>query len=171
MLLENIQTPSNYKIYVDLDGVMSNFTKKVDKILGGGYSEDRYESDPQYRRFMWKTVGNYDGELWYELEMMPDAHTLWKYIAQYDPEVLSATGDPKYGAPDQKRRWVAEKIGPHVKVNLARRAAEKKEYACETCILIDDKRKALDPWEAAGGIGILHTSAANTISQLKKLGL
>jgi hypothetical protein len=28
-----------------------------------------------------------------------------------------------------------------------------------------------DEWRAAGGIGILHTSAADTIQQLKKLGL
>jgi len=38
-------------------------------------------------------------------------------------------------------------------------------------ILIDDSIKKIDPWNANGGIGILHTSASNTISKLKELGL
>ena len=37
-------------------------------------------------------------------------------------------------------------------------------------ILIDDYPKNVDQFKAAGGIGILHISASNTISQLKRLG-
>ena len=47
----------------------------------------------------------------------------------------------------------------------------KKNYAAPNHILIDDKKSNIDEWRAAGGIGILHTSAADTIQQLKKLGL
>jgi hypothetical protein len=32
-------------------------------------------------------------------------------------------------------------------------------------------KQTIDEWNAKGGIGILHTSAADTIKQLKKLGL
>jgi hypothetical protein len=32
-------------------------------------------------------------------------------------------------------------------------------------------KQTIDEWNAKGGIGIFHTSAANTISELKKLGL
>jgi len=35
----------------------------------------------------------------------------------------------------------------------------------------DDRESNIDQWRAAGGIGILHTSASDTIRQLKKLGL
>ena len=38
-------------------------------------------------------------------------------------------------------------------------------------ILIDDRQDTISSWNANGGIGILHTSAANTIKELKKLGL
>jgi hypothetical protein len=38
-------------------------------------------------------------------------------------------------------------------------------------ILIDDMEQTIREWNNAGGIGIHHTSASNTISQLKKLGL
>ena len=38
-------------------------------------------------------------------------------------------------------------------------------------ILIDDRASIIDNWNTAGGNGILHTSAPQTISKLKKLGL
>jgi hypothetical protein len=31
--------------------------------------------------------------------------------------------------------------------------------------------QTINEWKKGGGIGILHTSAANTIKELKKLGL
>ena len=38
-------------------------------------------------------------------------------------------------------------------------------------ILIDDRLSNIEQWRSQGGIGILHTSAVNTIQQLKELGL
>ena len=36
-------------------------------------------------------------------------------------------------------------------------------------VLIDDEPKNIEAWEDAGGIGILHTSAKETINKLKEL--
>ena len=36
-------------------------------------------------------------------------------------------------------------------------------------VLIDDRPKNIEAWEAAGGIGIIHTSAKETIEKLKEL--
>ena len=41
----------------------------------------------------------------------------------------------------------------------------------ENHILIDDLPNTIEEWNNKGGIGILHTSAATTIKELKKLGL
>jgi hypothetical protein len=49
--------------------------------------------------------------------------------------------------------------------------ANKQLFSDKNRILIDDLAKTIDEWNAKGGIGILHTSAADTIKQLKKLGL
>ena len=175
MLLKEVKKgPQDYKIYVDLDGVLADFVKGVAKLLDGGYSEKRYESDSKYRSKMWKAVKEYSkkgGKLWLELEPMSDAKKLWDYVKNYDPEILSATGNPEYGAGEQKHKWVAKHVDPKVKVNLTRTSAEKANHAKENYILIDDKSKSINPWKAAGGIGILHKNAANTIAQLKKLGL
>jgi hypothetical protein len=40
----------------------------------------------------------------------------------------------------------------------------------EQAVLIDDYPKNITEWTAKGGIGILHTNASSTISQLKKIG-
>jgi hypothetical protein len=42
-------------------------------------------------------------------------------------------------------------------------------YAFEGSILVDDRQKNIDSWVENGGIGIVHTSAENTINELKKL--
>ena len=58
-------------------------------------------------------------------------------------------------------------------VNLVQRR-DKKNYATDDrgqpAILIDDHIKNIKEWQAAGGFGIHHTSAANTIAKLKKMG-
>ena len=36
---------------------------------------------------------------------------------------------------------------------------------------LHDMEQTIKEWRNAGGVGILHTSAANTIKELKKLGL
>jgi hypothetical protein len=48
---------------------------------------------------------------------------------------------------------------------------DKPNYSKRNSILIDDRQDTIDAWNAGGGIGIHHTSAANTIKKLKELGL
>lgn len=169
-----VKEPSKYKIFCDLDGVLADFVKGVQEILKLDYDDDRFEVDAQHRKEMWKAVGEYSlagGKIWGELDMMPDAMVLWDYISRYpNTEILTATGDPKYGAGEQKHEWVPKHLG-NVKVNIVRKAVEKSQFATPERVLIDDKEKAINPWVAAGGIGILHTSAADTINELKDLGL
>ena len=83
-----------------------------------------------------------------------------------------------YGKPgakqteDEKRRWLDKYFGPRVPVIFVHDGVEKFQHAkSRKHILIDDKEKVIKPWDEAGGTGILHTSAANTISQLRQLGL
>ena len=46
---------------------------------------------------------------------------------------------------------------------------QKAAFAYEGSVLIDDRQKNIDAWNDAGGIGIVHTSAKNTINALKSL--
>lgn len=163
-----------YRIFVDMDGVLTDFQKKMSEIIGEPHDESRYDADPQYRKRMWKAFADYQkqgGEVWYELDFLPDANQLLKFIQRHQPEILSAAGASKHKGKDQKERWVRENIPFPIKTNIVPSAADKRQFAGPKHILIDDKEKALGPWRAAGGIGILHTSAVSTIKQLQELGL
>ncbi len=165
MLIEEIQ-PQEYKIMVDMDGVLADFIRGVNDKIEGGYIEGNNTQ-------LWKDIKKYSnqgGRLWAELEPMADAMELWNYVKQYNPQILTSGGNPAFGADEQKHEWIKRVIG-NPKVNIVRKSGEKAGLATPQTILIDDLRKSIDPWVAAGGIGILHTSAKNTIAELKKLGL
>ena len=68
-----------------------------------------------------------------------------------------------------KKSWIKKYVSPSVVVNCTFTGAQKSAYALKNNVLIDDRPKNIEAWEAAGGIGIIHTSAADTISQLKEL--
>ena len=53
------------------------------------------------------------------------------------------------------------------------RVQEQKSEFCtgKDCILIDDLKKNIEAWESFGGSGIHHTSAEETISKLRDLGI
>ena len=99
---------------------------------------------------------------------MEDGKTYWDYIKKYDVELLSS---PSRSATSRlgKRLWVRNNM-PGIKLTLAQ-ARNKQNYAAPNHILIDDRESNIEQWRSQGGIGILHTSAADTISKLKELGL
>lgn len=183
--LEQDPQEKNYTIFCDIDGVLANFKQELsNKVfkdtqdeLGaiGEYSDKRYANDPKFRSHMWKAVSAYQKKhgpvIWRDLELMPDAMELWNYIKHHNPQILSATGDEKYRALEQKRYWVTKHLGSAVRINHVRAAPLKAQFSGPNHILIDDQLRALDPWIAAGGIGVHHTSAQHTISELKKLGV
>ena len=154
----------DYKIYCDMDGVLVDFESGYEKLTG---IDLKGEYRPGVEDF-WKPIEQAGVKYWASLKWMPDGKQLWDYIKQYTPELLSAPSKSQ-SSKIGKYVWVKNNL-PGTKLIL-RYASRKKELANPESILIDDRQINIDQWEAAGGIGILHTSADNTISQLKKLGL
>lgn len=106
------------------------------------------------------------------LPLMADGMQLWNYVLPYDPTILTSTGHKHPQIIDkEKREAVARELSPNVKVITVQHSHLKADYATPTSILIDDREKSIGPWTEKGGIGILHKNTADTITQLKKLGL
>ena len=105
------------------------------------------------------------------MELLPDAMVLWKYVKRHKHFILTAAGDRIPRADIEKRESVRRHFGRNVRVEIVASAKEKAQFAKPNVILIDDRLKAIEPFVAAGGIAIHHTSAASTIKQLKELGL
>jgi hypothetical protein len=154
----------DYKIYSDMDGVLVDFEKGYEKLTGidlkGEYRPDGED--------FWKPIEQAGVGYWAGLEWMSDGKQLWSYLKPFNPVLLSAPSRSQ-SSRIGKHVWVKHKL-PGTKLIL-RYASQKQELATPESILIDDRQVNIDQWEAAGGIGILHTSTDNTIKQLKQLGL
>jgi hypothetical protein len=155
---------TEYTIYCDMDGVLVDFDRGYQELTG----ITTQQADANGTEAFWAPLSKAGAKFWITLDWMSDGKQLWDYIKKYNPILLSAPSreeSSKLG----KRVWVKREL-PGVKLIL-KYASQKQEYASPTSILIDDRQKNIDQWEAAGGIGILHTNTANTIKQLQQLGL
>jgi len=155
---------TEYTIYCDMDSVLVDFDRGYQELTG----MTSQQADAKGVETFWDPISKAGAKFWITLQWMPDGKQLWDYIKKYNPILLSAPSreeSSKLG----KRVWVKREL-PGVKLIL-KYASQKQEYASPTSILIDDRQKNIDQWEAAGGIGILHTSTPNTIKQLQQLGL
>jgi hypothetical protein len=151
-----------YKIYCDMDGVLVDFEKGYKDLTG---TEASYSTDPNE---FWEPITKAGAGFWIRLKWMPDGKELWDYIKPYNPELLSAPSREE-SSRIGKFTWVKRNT-PGTKLIL-RSADRKQEFATPDAILIDDRADNIQRWIDAGGIGIHHISAENTIKQLQELGL
>jgi hypothetical protein len=162
-----------YKIYLDMDGVVADFDKRFTDLAGMGPSE--FEEKYGKNAF-WDFIDEGDNKLvfWIGIPPMSDAKQLVDFVSNYDYEMLTAPSLKKQSVMG-KGLWMKNQTNKGLfpfkpKVNY-KSAKNKKDFAAPNHILIDDREDNINSWIAAGGVGILHTSAASTINQLKKLGL
>ena len=163
MGLEENEKVMDYKIYCDMDGVLADFESGYEELTGVDLRGEFQKGED-----FWDPISKAGVGFWAGLKWMPDGQKLWDYLKPFNPVLLSAPSREQ-SSRIGKHVWVKHKI-PGTKLIL-RYASQKQELATPESILIDDRQVNIDQWEAAGGIGILHTSTANTIQQLQKLGL
>jgi 5' nucleotidase, deoxy (Pyrimidine), cytosolic type C protein (NT5C) len=164
-------------IYCDMDGVLVNFRKAVSAKVGMDITSKEFEDLGQAKRNKYYSAICDSVEFWSQLEPMPDYDNLWGYIRYWNPCILTAY--PMWGkeaidvAIKGKQIWNrSHMMVPENRFHVVARV-EKQKFALNihgANVLIDDKDKNIDEWQAVGGIGILHTSAAQTIIQLRNLG-
>lgn len=169
MKLNELANQSKYTIACDMDGVLADFDEGVVSLLGIP-SRDSISNNELWRRLDALIVAGVP--TYGTLPLMRDARELWEYIEKHNPFILTSTGH-RHPEPiaREKKEWIKQHISSSVKVITVQHSHLKAEYASPTTILIDDRSKSIDPWIAAGGIGILHKNASDTIRQLKDLGI
>ncbi len=163
---EETATPKpQYKIYCDMDGVLADFDKRFKDLNPEHLSAAQYQTKYGIEKF-WNFIDEENKvKFWVGIPWMPDGKQLWDYIKDKQPTLLSAPSR-KPASRLGKRLWVKNNI-PGTPLILA--AADKKQnYSGRNKILIDDRLDNIEQWVSQGGIGILHTSAQDTIQQLKK---
>ncbi len=154
----------NIFVYLDVDGVIADFDKRAQEVLG--MPSRQFEAAHGSEMF-WSSL--YESPDFFEtFEPMEDAHELVDGVRAlgFIPQFL--TGCPRGGwATAQKLNW-RDKFFPDVPM-ITCLSKEKSIYCRPGDIIIDDWPQHRALWEAKGGHWILHTSAKQSLAELKDL--
>lgn len=153
---------TKFKVYVDMDGVLTDFEaqffkffkKKPSQIKGGD-------------KDFWETVDKGGLEFWSDMPWLGGSKKFWNYVKQFNPTILSAPARSLPQSRQGKKIWVKRELGNTPLI--LKRAREKKVYANKNSILIDDMVKNVSDWNGAGGIGIRFKSPEQAIKDLKQI--
>lgn len=182
LLTEEDYTPK-YKLYCDMDGVLTNFEKKFLEVLHKEgpkyYSKETIAKVTRPKHFtaiegqteFWKLIDQYVGiTFWSEMEWMPNGQQLWDFIQPYNPTILTSPSRDNTSRLG-KKLWVRNHITPPPPVEF-RFGDAKADFANENAILIDDKPSNLTAFAAKGGIAleVKDGEIQSVINQLKQLG-
>ena len=154
------------QIYCDMDGVVADFHAFTGKHLGTKFKDKHWPDLPK--------------DTFAKLPLMPDAKKLWNFIGKYNPIMLTAIpresrGDISKQAASDKTKWMKKHFNLKQSDMRAVSRQDKQQFAKDgrdgrPNVLIDDHAGNIKEFRAKGGIGIHHTSATDTINQLKDLG-
>lgn len=172
---EDIETPKpDYKIYLDMDGVVADFEKRFKDLSG---MAPREFEDKFGRTKFWDFIDEENKVgFWVGIPVMDGAKELVDYISKHDYIMLTAPSIKKQSRLG-KRLWVRNHVGdlfpskPQIIFKFSKEKHKVKPELTNFDILIDDKQSTIDNWNNAGGNGILYQSASQVIADLKKLGL
>jgi hypothetical protein len=151
-------------IFLDCDGVLADFDAAAFELLG---QRSRIAQEKLGAPEFWKRIHG-KRQFYRDLAVLPDGRALYQAVAHLHPVIL--TGCPAGGwAEPQKIAW-AEEHFPGVKIITCRARDKFFHMKHPGDVLVDDYPRYQELWEQAGGIFVLHTSAADSIRQLAALG-
>ncbi len=164
----------NYKIYLDMDGVIADFNTRFKDLSG---IEPREFESKYGRKAFWDFIDEENKiKFWVGIPPMPGASELVSYISKHDYEILTAPSIKEQSRLG-KNLWVRNHVGdifpskPKVTFKFSKEKHKVKQNLSQFDILIDDRQSIIDNWNNAGGFGILYQSTPQAIADLKKLGL
>ena len=166
-LKEEKPTPP-YKIYCDMDGVLTDFEKRFEHFTGM-HPQD-YEKKFGVEQFWYLIDTKIGVRFWVGMDWMPQGKQLWDFIKPYQPDLLTSPSRDNTSRLG-KNLWVKNNLNPKPKVIFAY-SKDKQRYANEKSILIDDKKSNIEEWEAAGGIAfrVRKGDITDALNGLKELG-
>ena len=165
--VKDVKAPPTYKIFCDLNGVLTDFNARFEHYTG---------MEPEVYKQMhgtgpfWSLINKRIGSsFWEGLNWTPQGKEIWNLIKKYNPTILTSPSKNNYSV-DGKSNWVDANLGS---VDVVFCAAHKKHSHCkETYVLIDDREDVIRKWKSMGGIGLhcKNNNATPVINDLKQLG-
>ena len=164
-----------YDIFVDMDGVLTDFERRFEQFAG--VTPDEYidqktiqfgkdKANEQFWNLIDKEIGV---RFWAGMPWMPEGENLYKYIKKYKPTILTSPSRDE-SSRIGKGVWIKRNMSG-TPYKFGYKASGKAKHAGPNKILIDDREDNISAWKAAGGIGILFKSTEQVKNELSKLGL
>ena len=165
---------SEYKVYLDMDGVLADFDQRFRDISG---MEPREFENKYGKKAFWDLIDEENKvKFWVGIPTMPGAADLVDAVKEYNYELLTSPSAKKQSYLG-KILWVKNHIGdvfsskPRINFKKAKEKHLVKPQLAKTDILIDDREDTIGRWNTAGGTGIVYKSIGQVLNDLKKLGL
>jgi phosphoglycolate phosphatase-like HAD superfamily hydrolase len=179
-LTETDQEVIDYQIFCDLDGVLVDFNRGFENLDENKerLSPEEYEKK-NGKNSIWPLIDAQGPDFWIDLQWMRDGRELWDSIKRYNPIILSSPSRSP-SCIEGKTEWVKRNlkinqeptIDPEEWDTSSRLILHRDKYKfakSDKDILIDDTEAKLTKWTEAGGTGILHNDATDTIRVLDKI--
>ena len=166
-----------YTIYCDYDGVLVDWYRGFKELSGHAWDDSLWRGG--IGREKKESLIRSHPHWWENLPPERDFDQLWNFIKNFNPHILTAYAEwDETNSRHGKVIWNNKHTHvPHDRFHCVLR--ESKRYFAKDHdgshygkpnVLIDDFPQNITEWEKSGGIGILHTSALDTINKLKHLG-
>jgi hypothetical protein len=148
-------------VFVDMDGVLTNFEKRYTEVIGMTPFETRQARDKKEFSVHWETFIRFSS--FEHLEWFPGAQELVAFLNKQPVQkcILSSSGGMKFHNQVmlQKQKWLrVHNIDWPVVIVPGRRY--KAGFASSSTALIDDTPDVIQSFIKRGGLGILHKPTA-----------
>ena len=150
------------RLFLDADGVLADFDQAARRLLGLKPKEFIAKHG---RGTFWKRLANAKN-FYGTLPEMPDARLLFDAVKHLEPTILTGLPLGRWAAP-QKVEWAAGHF-PGVPI-ITCMAADKHKHMHPGDVLVDDREKHREAFEAAGIVFVHHKSAEESLRQLVKI--
>jgi len=150
------------RLFLDADGVLADFDLGARKLLAMKPKEFIAKHG---RGIFWKRLANAKN-FYGTLPEMPDARLLFDAVKHLEPTILTGLPLGRWAAP-QKVEWAAGHF-PGVPI-ITCMAADKHKHMHPGDVLVDDREKHREAFEAAGIVFVHHKSAEESLRQLVKI--
>jgi 5'(3')-deoxyribonucleotidase len=147
---------TNKRIFVDMDGVLTDFVGSVCKLFNynDAWPYGEYDINKVIGQSIWPRLEQEGRKFWSEMDKTDECNDLMSMLVGKDYYICtSPTMDPQSAA--GKLEWL-RKYFPHAFKNRRFVITPWKHFLTGTGnVLIDDSDDQIASWKKAGGIGIL----------------
>jgi 5'(3')-deoxyribonucleotidase len=161
------------QVYLDIDGVLADFTSAAFKVHGREWDKDGEEVRWNFfldwgmpEDHFWNVIDAEGPAFWENLEPYPWFHELVDLAAKCGEVRLLTSPSRHHNSVTGKIKWIHKHFGLGFRHWIM--CPEHKEQLCRgpRCVLIDDRIENIDRWGNAGGIPILFPQKWNALANI-----